>query len=77
MGFIASIVCLVIAVTYFILKLLFWNDFVAGMAPILIVVCVIGAFQLFFTGLLGEYVLNINTRLMNRPLVIEEERINF
>ena len=48
-----------------------------GMAPVLIGMCFLGSVQLFFIGLLGEYVLNINTRVMNRPLVIEEERINF
>ena len=47
------------------------------MAPVLIGMCFLGSVQLFFIGLLGEYVLNINTRVMNRPLVIEEERINF
>ena len=48
-----------------------------GTAPILIGMFLIGAIQLFFTGLMGEYILNINVRVMDRPLVIEEERINF
>ena len=38
---------------------------------------VIGSMQLFFIGLLGEYIMNINTRVMHKPLVVEEERINF
>ena len=65
------------AIIYFILKLLHWNDFPAGMTPILLGVFVIGSMQLFFIGLLGEYIMNMNARLMNRPLVIEQERINF
>ena len=48
-----------------------------GTAPILIGMFFLGAVQLFFIGFLGEYILNINTRVMNRPLVIEEKRINF
>ena len=48
-----------------------------GTAPILIGVFLMGSLQLFFIGLLGEYILNINTRVMNRPLVVEEKRINF
>lgn len=76
-GFGFSAVSVVIAIIYFILKLLHWNDFPAGMTPILLGVFVIGSMQLFFIGLLGEYIMNMNARLMNRPLVIEQERINF
>lgn len=76
-GFGLSAVSVVIAIIYFILKLLHWNDFPAGMTPILLGVFVIGSMQLFFIGLLGEYIMNMNARLMNRPLVIEQERINF
>ncbi len=76
-GFIASILSFVIALVYLILKLCNWYGFSAGQAPLIIGVFLIGSIQLFFTGFLGEYVLNINTRLMKRPLVIEEERINF
>ena len=76
-GFGLSAVSVVIAIIYFILKLLHWNDFPAGMTPILLGVFVIGSMQLFFIGLLSEYIMNMNARLMNRPLVIEQERINF
>jgi len=76
-GFVLSAISLVVALVYLILKLVFWERFVAGMAPILIVVCILGSVQLFFIGLLGEYILSINKRVMNRPLVIEEERLNF
>lgn len=76
-GFILSGLSIIIAFIYLILKLVFWNSFAMGMAPILIGVFVFGSLQLFFIGLVGEYILNINTRIMNRPLVIEERRINF
>lgn len=76
-GAIASAISLLIAFIYFILKLCMWDAFAAGMAPIIIGMFVIGSIQLFFIGLLGEYVLSINERVMNRPLVIEAERINF
>lgn len=76
-GFIIAGVSLLIALVYLILKLIFWNTFVAGMAPILLSVCILGSLTLFFVGLLGEYVLSINQRIMKRPLVIEEERLNF
>lgn len=68
---------IVIGIVYLILKLILWEEFVAGTAPILIGMFFLGAVQLFFLGLLGEYVLSINQRIMNRPLVIEEERIGF
>lgn len=76
-GFCMSVVSLIVAVVYLVLKLMYWDRFVAGMTPILLAVCVLGSVQLFFIGFLGEYVLSINQRMMKRPLVIEEERINF
>ena len=76
-GFFSSGISLLIAIVYLILKLMYWDLFSAGTAPILIGVFFLGSIQLFFIGLLGEYILNINTRVMKRPLVIEEERINF
>ena len=62
---------------YLIMKLVLWDTFAAGMAPVLIGMFFLGSVQLFFLGFIGEYVLSINQRVMNRPLVIEEERINF
>lgn len=76
-GFIASVISFIIALVYLILKLIYWDTFVAGMAPILIGVFFMGSMQLFFIGFIGEYIMSMNTRIMNRPLVIEEERINF
>ena len=66
-----------IGLVYLVLKLVWWNNFPAGMAPVLIGMFFLGAIQLFFIGFIGEYNLSINQRGMNRPLVIEEERINF
>ena len=72
-----GIISFLVGMVYLILKLILWDNFPMGMAPVLIGMCFLGSVQLFFIGLLGEYVLNINTRVMNRPLVIEEERLNF
>lgn len=77
LGFLTSFISLAIALVYLILKLIYWNDFALGDAPMLIGIFVIGGIQLFFIGLLGEYIMSINTRVMNRPLVIEEKRLNF
>lgn len=65
------------AIIYLILKLLFWDNFPAGMAPLLIVTCLLGSIQLFFIGLIGEYIMSINDRVKKRPLVVEDERLNF
>lgn len=76
-GFIFSGISFLTAILYLIFKLVYWDRFPAGTAPILIGVFLLGSLQLFFIGFLGEYILNINTRVMKRPLVIEEKRINF
>ena len=76
-GFIIAFLSFVVGIIYLILKLIYWNRFAAGMAPILIGVFFLGSLQIFFIGILGEYILAINRRVMNRPLVIEEKRINF
>ena len=68
---------MVIAVVYLVMKLIYWDMFFAGMAPVLIGMFALGSIQLFFIGLLGEYILTMNARIMKRPLVVEEERINF
>ena len=76
-GFVCSALSMAVAFIYLILKLLYWDSFPMGTAPILIGIFFFGSVQLFFIGFLGEYIMNINTRIMNRPLVIEERRINF
>lgn len=77
LGFISSGISLIVALVYLIMKLTHWYSFQSGNAPLIIGVYLIGSVQLFFIGLLGEYVLNINTRVIKRPLVVEERRINF
>lgn len=72
-----GIISFIVAIVYLIMKLIYWDRFAAGMIPILIGICFLGAIQLFFIGILGEYILSINARVMKRPLVIEEKRINF
>lgn len=76
-GFALGLICAVIGLAYLIYKLIYWDSFIAGLAPITIGLFFIGAVQLIFIGVLGEYILNINQRVMKRPLVIEEERLNF
>lgn len=65
------------ALVYLIMKLCNWYGFNAGIAPLVIGMFLLGGIQLIFIGILGEYILTINTRVMGRPLVVEEERINF
>ncbi|MCF0132448.1 MAG: glycosyltransferase family 2 protein [Blautia sp.] len=76
-GFFVAGCSFIAGIVYLILKLIYWNRFSAGVAPLLIGVFFLGSLQLFFIGFLGEYVLSINTRVLNRPLVVEEERLNF
>ena len=76
-GIIVAFISLGIGIVYLIMKLIWWERFSAGMAPMLIGMFFLGSLQLFFIGLIGEYIMNMNKRLMNRPLVVEEERINF
>ena len=76
-GIVLSGMSMIIAIVYLILKLLYWDRFPAGMAPILIGMLFLGSIQIFFIGLIGEYILTINQRVMKRPLVVEEERVNF
>lgn len=76
-GVFCGVVSVIFGIVYLVLKIIFWDSFAAGMAPMLIGMFFLGAVQLFFIGFIGEYILSINKRIMNRPLVIEEERLNF
>lgn len=76
-GFFLGFVSLMISLGYLCLKLVFWNSFSLGMAPVVIGVFFFGSIQLFFIGLLGEYVAAIHTQVMKRPHVVERERVNF
>lgn len=76
-GMILSALSILAALVYLVLKLVYWDRFSAGFAPMIIGLFFLNAIELLFIGFVGEYVMSINTRVMNRPLVIEEERINF
>ena len=76
-GSICAAISMIVAIVYLVMKLLHWYDFPAGMAPVLIGMCFLGSVQIFFIGLVGEDILSINSRVMKRPLVVEEERLNF
>lgn len=76
-GGVVSFISMVIAVCYLVYKVIHWNDFSVGMAPVVIGVFFFGALQLLFLGLLGEYIMSVNTRMLKRPRVIEKKRINF
>ena len=76
-GFFIAFLSLLVALGYFIYKLCNWDDFQVGMAPLVIGLIFFSAIQLIFIGILGEYIGAIYTQVKNKPLVIEEERINF
>ncbi|MCK9283320.1 MAG: glycosyltransferase family 2 protein [Rhodocyclaceae bacterium] len=76
-GFALSAISLLMACIYLTLKLLYWNDFSFGLAPILIGFFFFASVQLFFIGLLGEYIAAIHTQVLHRPLAVERERVNF
>lgn len=76
-GFAVAGLSLLAGLVYLVLKLMYWDRFSAGVAPMLIGMFFLGSLQLFFIGFLGEYVLSINTRVLDRPLVVEEDRLNF
>jgi hypothetical protein len=77
LGFVSSVISLGAALVYFVMKMLFWYNLPIGIAPLIIGLFCAASVQLFFLGVLGEYVGSIYTQVRNRPLVIEAERINF
>lgn len=76
-GFFLGSVSFVIALIYLVYKLVFWSNFQLGMAPVIIGLFFFCGVQLFFIGLVGEYISTIFTKVQNRPLVIERERLGF
>jgi glycosyltransferase involved in cell wall biosynthesis len=76
-GFLLSFLSLLLAMSFLVAKLIFWNSFQLGMAPVLIGIFFFGAIQTFFVGVLGEYIGSIHTKVRNMPLVVELERVNF
>jgi len=76
-GFGVAALSLMVAAVYLIAKILFWDSFEFGFAPVVLGVFFFGSFQIFLIGILGEYLANIQRRIRNLPLVIEDERVNF
>ena len=76
-GFALSFLSLIVALIFLIAKLLYWDSFQLGTAPIIIGIFFFGAIQAFFIGVLGEYIGSIHTQVRNMPLVVENERVNF
>ncbi|MFA5839266.1 MAG: glycosyltransferase family 2 protein [Candidatus Margulisiibacteriota bacterium] len=77
LGFLVAAVSFFVALVYFIYKIINWNGFDVGLAPLVIGLFFFSAVQLFFIGIIGEYIGSIHTQVQKRPLVIEKERINF
>ena len=76
-GIFSAILSLLVAIGYLVYKLIFWDRFSVGMAPLVIGVFFFSSVQLFFIGIIGEYIGAIHTQVRKRPLVVEKERINF
>jgi polyisoprenyl-phosphate glycosyltransferase len=76
-GFGSAVLSIIFALVYLIYKLLYWNKFSVGIAPLVIGIFFLGSVQLICLGIVGEYIGSIHTQVMRRPLVVEKERINF
>ena len=77
LGFTLSFFSLLVAIIYFIYKLIFWNTFDLGIAPLIIGIFGFASIQILLLGIIGEYVGILLIHIRNLPLVIEKERINF
>jgi glycosyltransferase involved in cell wall biosynthesis len=76
-GFAGALLSVLVSVAYFVYKLVFWSNFSLGIAPLVIGVFFFMSVQMLFMGIVGEYIGTIHTLVQKRPLVIEQERINF
>lgn len=76
-GFVSAFMSLLVGLGYFVYKLLFWNNFSVGIAPLMIGIFLFGSIQLMAMGIIGEYIGTIYTHVQKRPYVVEKERINF
>jgi glycosyltransferase involved in cell wall biosynthesis len=76
-GFASASLCIVVGLAYLVYKLLFWNRFSVGIAPLVIGIFFFSSIQLLSVGILGEYIGSIHTHVQKRPLVVERERVNF
>ena len=76
-GFLSSLISFGVAVFYLLYKILFWNSFELGIAPLVIGIFLFASIQILLLGIIGEYIGIILIHQRNMPLVIEKERINF
>jgi glycosyltransferase involved in cell wall biosynthesis len=76
-GFVGALVSVLVSLAYFFYKLIFWSNFSVGIAPLVIGVFFFMSIQMLFMGIIGEYIGTIHTLVQKRPLVVEQERINF
>jgi glycosyltransferase involved in cell wall biosynthesis len=76
-GFVGALVSVLVSLAYLIYKLVFWSHFSVGVAPLVIGVFFFMSIQMLFMGIIGEYIGTIHTLVQKRPLVVEQERINF
>lgn len=77
LGFVMSALSLLAGIVYFVYKLVNWSNFQLGLAPLIVGLFLFASVQLFFIGILGEYIGAIHTQVLKRPLVVEKERVNF
>ena len=77
LGFASAVISFLVGLVYLLYKLIDWQNFSLGLAPVVIGLFFLGSIQLIFLGIVGEYIGAIYTQVMHRPLVIEKERINF
>lgn len=76
-GFILAAISILLAMYFLVMKLIFWESFALGGAPVLIGLFFLFSILFFFIGILGEYIGSIHTYIQNRPIVVEKERVNF
>ena len=76
-GFVGALISILVSLAYLVYKLIFWNNFSVGIAPLVIGVFFFMSVQMLFMGIIGEYIGTIHTLVQKRPLVVEQERINF
>ena len=76
-GFVGALISIFVSLAYLVYKLIFWSNFSVGIAPLVIGVFFFMSVQMLFMGIIGEYIGTIHTLVQKRPLVVEQERINF
>lgn len=77
LGFLTSVISFLVGLVYLVYKLVNWQNFALGLAPVVVDLFFMGSIQLLFLGIVGEYIGAIYTQVLNRPLVVEDERLNF